>query len=81
MSTKQGYYIAAAHWRSPKTIGADVLSLRMFWGVMVDGLDTETIVRARVLSEDPRAMDIMVVQSSGDSLLKRIKALLSGENQ
>ena len=80
MGSRTIYYAAAAYWRSPKVFGADVLHLRLFFGEAPAGLGVEATVKGRVLTEDQRAEDILVVYLSGDSFLRRVRDLLSGED-
>ena len=71
------YYFAAAAWDSPKVIGRDVTMLRLFSGRTTDELGVENTVKARVLTEDRRAQDIIVVYLTGDKLLRRIRDMLT----
>lgn len=75
------YYVAAAHWRSPKVIGPDVLHLCLFFGEAPAGLGVEATVKGRVLTEDPRAEDILVAYSSGSSFLRHVRGLLEGSSE
>ena len=69
-------YVAAARWRSPKTIGRDMMHMRLLFGNLPDGIGIEEMIRARVLTDDPRATDIEVVYTSGASFLRSVVALL-----
>lgn len=74
-------YIAAAHWRTPRTFGCDEIHLRLFFGTTPRGVGVEATVIGRVVSLDRDAENIMVVYTSGESLIASVRELLEGAEE